>query len=212
MFLNRKSFHSGNTRTKIFMRIALWLYVIFYGMSSHCSFGQTTNESPDARYFREIYNSTTWGAVTNGIQFGVRLSAIGPSSSEKFKIFTFLNDTNATTIYGLWKLPLGYRFEGILLKDLTGSEIKQTATGDALCKTPHWDLFDGKAVVLNPKLLEVFDAPFDIRNCFKISKAGIYFLTVKPRLYSMKSYNELVKLDIPEVCIKVTLSESDLEQ
>jgi len=194
------------------MRIAQCLFVLIYGISIHCCFGQTNNESPDARDFREAYNSTTWGIATNGIQFGVILSAIGPSTADKFKVFTFLNDTNATTIYGLWKLPPGYRFEEITLKTKGGEEIKKTSKGNALCKSPLFYLSDGKTVILNPKLLEDFDRPFDLRDCFKIKKFGTYILTVKPRLYAMKSYNEFVKLDIPEVSLEVVLQDSDLQQ
>ena len=194
------------------MRIAQCLFILIYSISIHCSFGQTNNESPDARYFREIYKTTAWGAATNGIQFGVRLSAIGPSTSDKFKIFTFLNDTNPTDIDGLWKLPLGYRFEKISLTTKAGEKIKKTSKGDALCKSPLWYFPDGGTVVLNPKLLEDFDEPFDLRDCFNIKKAGTYTLTVKPRLYSMKSYNKFIKLDIPEVSVEVEFRESDLER
>jgi len=187
------------------------LLLIIIGAFAHWCSAQTNNESPDARFFREIYNTTAWGTATNGIQFGVRLSAIGPTTSDKFKMFTFLNDTNLTTIYGLWKLPPGYRFEEITLKTKEGEEIKKTSKSNALCKSPHWHLSDGKTVVLNPKLLEDFDEPFDLRDCFNIKKAGTYILTVKARLYAMKSYNEFVKLDIPEVSLEVVLQDSDLK-
>jgi hypothetical protein len=197
---------------KNFMKIAnLSLIAICY-LYVQCSFGQTNIESPDARYFRELYDTTTWGMATNGIQFGVRLSAIGPSTADKFKIDTFLNDTNSTDIYGLWELPPGYRFEKITLKTKAGEEIKKTSKGNALCKTPLWYLSDGRTVVLNPKFLEDFDELFDPRDCFKIKKAGSYILTVKARLYAMKSYNEFVKLDIPEASIEVVFTENDLEQ
>jgi hypothetical protein len=192
------------------MKIARLLLIAICSLSVYCSFGQT-NEDVFAKYFREEYNATTWGLATNGIQFGVQLSAIGPSAADKFKMFTYLNDTNSTSIYGLWKLPPGYRFEKMILKTKAGEEIKKTSKGNALCKSPFWNLSDGRTVVLNPKLLEDFDEPFDPRDCFKIKKAGSYILTVKARLYAMKSYNEFVKLDIPEVSIEVKLPAPDSE-
>jgi hypothetical protein len=190
------------------VKITRLVLIAIFGLSIYCSFGQTNNESPEARNFRETYNSTTWGAATNGIQFGIRPLGTGQSAT---KILALLNDTNTTTIYGLWKLPPGYRFEEITLKTKEGEEIQKTSKGNALCKSPLWYLSDGRTVVLNPKLLEDFDEPFDLRDCFKIKKAGTFILTVKARLYTMKSYNEFAKLDIPEVSIEVVLPEPDLE-
>ena len=105
-----------------------------------------------------------------------------------------------------------YRFEALSLTTKEGAEVKKTAKGDAFCKAPLRDLSVGGTVILNPQLLEDFDKPFDVRDCFKIKKAGTYILTVKARLYSMKSYNEFIKLDIPEASLKLVLRESDLEE
>lgn len=214
------NFHFGNTfilaydLTSLinFMKMRRIVVLAICSLYVQCGFGQANNESPEARDFRQIYNTIKWGTATNGIQFGIRLFAIDQSTDNKFKMLTFLNDTKATNIYGLWRLPSGYRFETITLKTKEGEVIKRTAKGNAFCKEPPWYLSDGKIVILSPKLLEEFDEPFDLRDCFKIKKAGTYILTVKARLYAMKSYNEFVRLDIPEVSIEVVLHEADLQQ
>ena len=194
------------------MSSARLFQVIIVSMLTFRVLGQTNNETPQAKYSHEKFKTATWGIATNGIQFGACVSAISPSTIAQLRIFTFLNNANSTTTYGLWKLPQGYRFETLTLKSKEGEEMERTRKGDALCKSPLLFLSDGETVVLDPGVPQDYDEQFSLRDCFKIKKAGVYILTVKARLYSMKSYNTFLKLDIPETRLEFVLHASELEE
>jgi hypothetical protein len=176
-----------------------------------CAFGQT-NESAKARLARETSRRATWGLSTNGIRFGVRVAATGPSEADKFKAWTFLYDTTSSNIFGLWRLPHGYRFKKLVLNGPDGEEIEKTAIGNALCKLPVWDLSDGRVVVLESEVPYYFDEVLDLRDCFEIRKPGAYTLTVKARLYALEAYREYSELDVPEARVAFVIGESDVER
>ena len=193
------------------MRITEAFFIVVCSLAAHCSSGQT-NENPNARAAHETYERTTWGTATNGVQFGIRICAIGPSDADKLKICSYLYDATSTNIYGLWRLPPGYRFE-MTLKTQDGEEIEKTRKGSALCRKPSSAIIsNGRVVVLDPKLPQEYDEVFDLRDCFNIVESGSYILRVKAKLYAMKAYNEFVRLEIPEATIQVVLDESDLEK
>ena len=150
--------------------------------------------------------------MTNHLQFGVRICPVGPKNADKFKVFTYLYDAGSTNIYGLWKLPPGYRLE-MTLTNRAGEEIDQTSIGHALCKTPTQGVSaQGRAAVLNPKTPADYDKEFDLRDCFQIKKPGTYILTVKARLYVLDAVADRVPLDVPPASIEVVLGENDLNR
>jgi len=169
-----------------------------------------TNESLIAKYARETYASTTWGRPTNGIQFGAKITAVGTLNNDTFKVFTALYNTTSSNIYGLWRLPSGYRFEDVSLKKKSGEAIPRTRAGNRLCKAPWWDLSDGRIIILESKFPEYFDELFDVRDCFKIQDAGAYTLTIKARLYLITGNRAFTKLDLPEAHVDFVLTNSDL--
>jgi len=175
-----------------------------------CSVLAQTNSSLTSQYEAEIYRDTKWGGITNGIQFGIRICAIGPSAKDNFKVFSALFNTNSSNIFGLWRLPTGYRFDEISLTSRDGKVIHRTATGNRLCKPPPSNLSNGRVVVLDPRSPFNFDELFDVRDCFEIKEAGTYTLTVKARLYSIEKFHVFKKLDLPEARVDFEIKEPNL--
>lgn len=171
-----------------------------------------TNGSLTSEYDAEVYRLTKWGGVTNGIQFGVRICAVGPSANDNFKVFTALFNTTSSNIFGLWRLPTGYRFEEISLIARDGKAVPRTAMGDKLCKPPPSNLSSGKVVVLDSHSPFNFEELFDVRDCFEISEAGTYTLRVKARLYSMERYDVFSKLDLPEAQVSFEIHHPYLKR
>jgi hypothetical protein len=193
------------------MKIAPILLAILGGLLAGSAFGQT-KENLDEKIKRETFLNTVWGPATNNLQFGVRICAVGPKIADRFKVFTRLYDAGSTNIYGLWKLPPGYRLE-MTLTNQAGEAIDQTGIGRALCKTPTRDVpAQGRVAVLEPKAPMDYDKEFDLRDCFQLKKPGTYILTVKPRLYVLDAVNDRVPLEVPPVSIAVVLGENDLNQ
>jgi len=193
------------------MKITSMLFAILIGLQTYFVHAQT-NASLKDKYDSEMYQATNWGPVTNGIEFGVQITATGPSSAEKFKVFSALYNTTSTNIYGLWNLPEGYRFEKISLKTKDGKTVQRTIDGDEICKIPRSNLSVGRVLVLESKSVTHFDQLFDVRDCFKITQAGTYTLTVKARLYSMEKYRVYSKLDLPEARVDFEITEADLKK
>jgi hypothetical protein len=106
----------------------------------------------------------------------------------------------------------GYRFEEITLRTQDGKMVRRTARGDALCKSPGGSLLAGTIVVLESKTPYDFDRLFDLRDCFEITKAGTYILTIKARLYAVKGYQDFVILDLPEARLEVVLHEAEIKR
>ena len=192
-----------------FMNYKLILTAIVCLLFDDSGAGQT-NESQIAIYNRVIHKQSSWGAATNNIQFGIMISSIGKEAADKFKVLTFLYNQGTNTIFGLWRLPSGYRLE-MTLKNKSGEEVAKTHKGKALSMTPFsWTLPEGHVVVLDPKSPSDYDAMFDLRSCFNIKKSGAYILTIKARLYAMSGFQKYVELDLPEAQVDVVLSDSDL--
>lgn len=195
---------------RIFLVAALWLSVCNSSGQTNSILDPDTNKV--SQYYQEVYQTATWGSPTNDIQFGVHISSIGPSSADKFQVFTFLNNTGSSNLYGLWKPSHGSRLD-ISLKGKDGKEVTRTKAGNALCKTSTKNLNrSGSIVILHPYKPTRFDDHFDLQNCFKLAKPGSYDLTVKARLYSLKASPDYVPFDLPEVRIEVVLSDADLER
>jgi hypothetical protein len=184
--------------------------ILFYSFLQQ-GFGQTTNQNPVEKFDALLSKNAIWGASTNGIQFGILLSANGTSAGARLQVFSFLFSTNPTSIYGLWKLPPGFRFEQISLKSKSGEAIEKTALNLALCKTPLFGPTKGTVVVLAPAIPNEYDEVFNVCDCFKIKAPGVYDLMVKVRLYKMTSYNNFVSFDLPEAHAQVILTKSDLD-
>jgi len=162
-------------------------------------------------YGRALYKATTWGPETNGIQFGAHISSVGPHPSEQLKVFTYLGNTRSTNRFGLLEPPHGCRLD-LSLRDKNGKEVPRTRAGDALRKAvPSRLRSNGNILFLFPGVPTRFDAPFDLRDCFKLTEPGTYILTVKARLYALKAYPDYVPIDLPATQVSVRLTEVDLE-
>jgi hypothetical protein len=179
-----------------------------------CSGFCQTNENLVEKIKNETFKNTAWGQASNNIQFGIELGAVGPKNADTLKVFTHLFNVGSTNIYGLWKLPAGYRLE-MTLKTKAGEEINKTSTGNALCQTLTRDTpYDGKVVVLYSKSPEDYDELFDLRDSFQIKEPGTYILTIKARLYALNLLDELgakVPLDVPPATIEFSLGGADLK-
>jgi len=66
-----------------------------------------------------------------------------------------------------------------------------------------------KAIILPPWTPYQYDK-FDLLECFKIEKPGTNTLTVRAKLYKLASYPNIEPVVLPEVSIKLILTDSDL--
>jgi hypothetical protein len=209
------SLRNGYGPTK-FMKIVLLVLAIGCGIairaageSSVGGAGLTNEVSP---FGRAVYKAATWGAQTNGIEFGARISSVGPHPSDQLKVFTYLGNTRSTNRYGLLIPPHGCRLD-LSLRDKNGNEVPRTRTGNALCKAvPSGLRYKGYPCSLVPGAPTRFDDPFDVRDCFKVKEPGTYLLTLKPRLYALKKpYPDYERVDLPATQVNIILREADLE-
>ena len=190
---------------------SICLLTILYNVSM-CHLSGQTNESLELRYDRETYELAKWGAATNNIQFGLSIGSVGPHEADKLKVATYLYNQSSSMIFGLWRLPSGYRLE-MKLTTQSGEEIMKTRQGNAICEEPfRYKIYAGRVVVLDPKSPSDYDAVFDLRGCFKIKNPGSYILIVKARLYVMNGERNYVKLDLPEARASVDIRDIDLKR
>ncbi len=179
-----------------------------YGSSLENS-GFTNELSP---WIRKLYDAFTWAVETNGIRFGARIASKANHPADQLQVFTCLGNTRSTNRSGLLIPPHGCCLD-LSLRGLDGKEVPKTSAGKALCRpVPSALRSVAYFCTLVPGVPHQFDAPFDLRTCFRIKQPGIYILTLKPRLYDAKKpYPQYDRLDLPAAQIKVVLSEADLE-
>lgn len=171
-----------------------------------------TNQDIASIYNREKLKATIFGPAKNNVQFGVEICSVGPASTDKFKVDTILYNASQTNVYGLWKLPHGYRL-AMTLKTIEGEEIKKTSEGNSCCKKPgYFSIPYGTVTVLHPQVPESYDDLFDLRKSFNIKKPGNYILTIKPNLYALTGYQEYTNFDLPGASVEVNLAEFDIKQ
>jgi hypothetical protein len=164
------------------------------------------------RVLRAQYNGAHWGNSSNGIQFGVSLSSVGPGISNAYKVFTYLYNSNSNRVYGTLEPPHGQRLD-MVLKDAAGKEVPQTKFGASLSKSLVPGLHtEFNNCVLQSGVLFHYDTSFDLRDAFKINQPGTFVLTIKPRLYRLTEYPNRVPFPVPEVSISLTLTKDDLER
>jgi hypothetical protein len=136
---------------------------------------------------------------------------VGPHPSDLFTVCTYLDNTPPTNRFALLEPPHASRLD-LSLHAENGKEVPTTRAGDALCKSvPSRLRSRGNILCLVSGLPSRFDAPFDLRDCFKVSDSGAYILTVTARLSALKAYPDVVALDLPATQVRVMLTENDLE-
>ena len=210
------------------MRHLTWIIVVavnWFGTSSVV--GQTnlvTNQTASKAYFIPPRPADViWGAATNGIRFGLKErgvmiwdgwfeSLVGKTGQARNVVRPVANQRFALT-----------------LLDETGREVGRTAAGRAI----------GQPLVLDRELVIEQDptrAPvgwrggvgyrtvvlftgeptgiehIDLRNYFRIKKAGTYTLSVEQRLFLLQTNQQYTGLLLPKVTVECEISHSELQR
>ncbi len=171
--------------------------------------GLSTNDI--LKHYNDVRSATTWGASTNGIEFGIRVSATGVTKDSQFKTFSYIYNTTSSNLCGLWKPPHGSRLD-IRLQEKTGKVVARTKAGNTLCHQPVLISDSGRVIILPAKIPVSFDENFDVRSCFKLEKSGDYVLFVKAHLYVLSTNSSLTAIDLPEASVTITFTDSDLQR
>ena len=195
-------------RSHIYPRIlALFVVALFLRATvAHAALTETPSPS----------DSYTYGKATTGLRIFAYLpyqhSKMGPTMLETL---VYIDSTNSEPVYGYAFPPVEYRFD-LSLRDSSGKSVSRTMAGDAICRPVSDPVLSRigrtrNALVFFPNRKFYVGKNFMLTEYFKITKPGIYNMTVGLRLYKIaKGDADATPAELPAVTIPITVKDSEL--
>lgn len=173
-----------------------------------------TNSNPTLEIVRAIHDAAKWGGPsTNGVQIGVNMFLQDEYSAKKFDAVTYLYSSNLCN--GLYYPPHGFRLE-LAFVDVNQKEIEKTKVGKTISKSSSSSAVGKLAAQSRPTFLDPsgfcrYEDPFNVLDCFKIEKPGVYQLKIGTVIYKRNNAEGVFPIPVPATCFPVTISQSDLD-